>query len=160
MTDSGAMTDEDWMREALVLADRAAAMGEVPVGSVIVTSDGRRVGEGFNLREADQDPTAHAEMVAIRAAAKELGSWRLEGCTLYVTLEPCAMCAGALVHARVGRVVWGCDDPKGGACKTLFTIGADARLNHRFEMVPGVLAEDCADRLRRFFAALRALGKK
>src|SRR3954469_23378591 len=104
------------MREALVLADRAASMGEVPVGSIIVTNDGRRVGEGFNLREADQDPTAHAEMIAIRTAAKTLGSWRLEQCPLYVTLEPCPMCAGALVHARVARVVWGCDDPKGGAC--------------------------------------------
>jgi tRNA(adenine34) deaminase len=153
------MTDEDWMREALVLADRAAAQGEVPVGALIV-ADSRVIGEGFNLREADQDPTAHAEMIAIRAAAKELGSWRLEKTTLYVTLEPCPMCAGALVHARVARVVWGCDDPKGGACRTLFTIGADPRLNHRFEMVPGVLAEDCAERLRKFFAALRAQGKK
>lgn len=154
------MTDEEWMREALVLADRAAARGEVPVGAVVVAPDGQRVGDGFNLRETEQDPTAHAEMIAIRAAAKALGSWRLERCTLFVTLEPCAMCAGALVHARVGRVVWGCDDPKGGACRTLFTIGADPRLNHRFEMVPGVLAEECADRLRTFFAALRALGKK
>ena len=154
------MTDEEWMREALRLADRAASEGEVPVGSVLVTSDGRRIGEGYNLREADQDPTAHAEMIAIRAAARTLGTWRLEKTTLYVTLEPCPMCAGALVHARVGRVVWGCDDPKGGACKTLFTIGADPRLNHRFEMVPGVLADECADRLRKFFAELRALGKK
>lgn len=148
------------MREALVLADHAATLGEVPVGSIVVGPDGARLADGFNLREAEQDPTAHAEMIAIRAAAKALGSWRLEQCTLYVTLEPCAMCAGALVHARVARVVWGCDDPKGGACKTLFTIGQDPRLNHRFEMVPGVLAEDCADRLRRFFAALRAQGKK
>lgn len=155
------MTDDPaWMREALVLADRAAAQGEVPVGALIVSSDGTRIGEGFNLREADQDPTAHAEMIAIRAAAKAIGSWRLEKSTLYVTLEPCPMCAGALVHARVGRVVWGCDDPKGGACRTLFTIGADPRLNHRFEMVPGVLAEECAERLRSFFAALRAQGKK
>lgn len=153
-------TDEEWMRDALALADSAAARGEVPVGAVIVSNDGRNIGEGFNLREADQDPTAHAEMIAIRAAAKALGSWRLEKCTLYVTLEPCPMCAGALVHARVARVVWGCDDPKGGACRTLFTIGADPRLNHRFEMVPGVLADECADRLRKFFAALRALGKK
>jgi tRNA(adenine34) deaminase len=153
------VTDEDWMREALVLADRASGQGEVPVGALIV-ADGRVVGEGFNLREADQDPTAHAEMIAIRAAAKTLGSWRLEKTTLYVTLEPCPMCAGALVHARVARVVWGCDDPKGGACRTLFTIGADPRLNHRFEMVPGILAEECAERLRRFFAALRAQGKK
>jgi tRNA(adenine34) deaminase len=154
------MTDEEWMREAVVLADRAAERGEVPVGALIVTNEGRLIGEGFNLREADQDPTAHAEMIAIRAAANELGSWRLEKTTLYVTLEPCPMCAGALVHARVARVVWGCDDPKGGACRTLFTIGADPRLNHRFEMVPGVLADECAARLRNFFAALRAQGKK
>ena len=154
------MTDDDWMREALVLADRAAAQGEVPVGALIVSSEGARIGEGFNLREAEQDPTAHAEMIAIRAAARAIGSWRLEKTTLYVTLEPCPMCAGALVHARVARVVWGCDDPKGGACRTLFAIGGDPRLNHRFEMVPGVLAEECADRLRRFFTALRAQGKK
>jgi tRNA(adenine34) deaminase len=154
------VTDEEWMREALVLADHAASLGEVPVGSIIVGPDGARVADGFNLREADQDPTAHAEMIAIRAAARAIGSWRLEKHTLFVTLEPCAMCAGALVHARVGRVVWGCDDPKGGACRTLFTIGQDARLNHRFEMTPGVLADDCAQRLRAFFAGLRALGKK
>lgn len=154
------MNDEEWMREALVLADRAASLGEVPVGAIVVRADGQRIADGFNLREAEQDPTAHAEMIAIRAGAKALGSWRLEGCTLYVTLEPCAMCAGALVHSRVARVVWGCDDPKGGACRTLFTIGADPRLNHRFEMTPGVLADECAERLRRFFGALRALGKK
>jgi tRNA(adenine34) deaminase len=148
------------MREALVLADSAAAIGEVPVGALIVGPDGQRLSESFNLRERDQDPTAHAELLAVRAAATALKSWRLEKCTLYVTLEPCAMCAGALVHARVARVVWGCDDPKGGACKTLFTIGADLRLNHRFEMTSGVLADECAERLKRFFAGLRALGKK
>ncbi|MBX3230547.1 MAG: tRNA adenosine(34) deaminase TadA [Labilithrix sp.] len=148
------------MREAIGLAERAAAMGEVPVGAIVVDADGARLGEGFNLRERDQDPTAHAEMIAVRAAAQAKRSWRLEGATLYVTLEPCAMCAGALVHARVARVVWGCDDPKGGACRTLFTIGQDARLNHRFEMTPGVLADECAERLRSFFASLRALGKK
>lgn len=148
------------MREALVLADRAASLGEVPVGALVVDRAGVRIGEGFNLRERDQDPTAHAELLAIRAAARAASSWRLEGATLYVTLEPCTMCAGALVHARVARVVWGCDDPKGGACRTLFTIGQDPRLNHRFEMTPGVLASECAERLTSFFAALRALGKK
>ena len=155
-----AVTDDEWMREALVEADRAASLGEVPVGCVLVDPDGNEVARSHNLRETDADPTAHAEIVAIRAAAKALRSWRLEGHTLYVTLEPCVMCAGALVNARMGRVVWGCDDPKAGACTTLFTIGQDPRLNHRFTMTRGVLEAECADRLKRFFASLRALGKK
>jgi tRNA(adenine34) deaminase len=99
-------------------------------------------------------------MVALRGAMSRAGSWRLPGSSIFVTLEPCAMCAGALVHARVGRVVYGCDDPKGGAVKTLYTIGVDSKLNHRFDVAAGVLAEDAAERLRRFFASLRALGKK
>ncbi|MDH3818735.1 MAG: nucleoside deaminase, partial [Myxococcales bacterium] len=107
-------------------------------------------------REASQDPTTHAEMVAIREAAKQLGSWRLIDTTLYVTLEPCPMCAGALVNARVPRVVWGCDDPKAGATQTLYRIGSDERLNHRFECVPGVLADECSALLSQFFAAIRA----
>ncbi len=156
----GATQDESWMREALVEADRAASRGEVPVGCVLVDASGARVASGHNLRETDADPTAHAEIVAVRAAARALGSWRLEGHTLYVTLEPCVMCAGALVNARIARVVWGCDDPKAGACTTLFTIGQDTRLNHRFAVTRGVLEVDCADRLKRFFAALRAQGKK
>ncbi len=160
MTTDDAETDRRWMEVALAEADVAAARGEVPVGCVIVGPDGTELARGHNLRETDEDPTAHAEMIALRAAARALGSWRLEGTTLYVTLEPCVMCAGALVNARVPRVVWGCDDPKAGACKTLYTIGQDARLNHRYVMVPGVLAEECADRLKRFFAALRAQGKK
>ncbi|MBX3209857.1 MAG: tRNA adenosine(34) deaminase TadA [Labilithrix sp.] len=154
------MTDDDWMREALAEADRAASLGEVPVGCVLVDAGGARVAAGHNLRETDADPTAHAEVVAIRAAAKALGSWRLEGHTLFVTLEPCVMCAGALVNARIARVVWGCDDPKAGACATLFSIGQDTRLNHRFTTTRGVLEAECADRLKRFFAALRAQGKK
>jgi tRNA(adenine34) deaminase len=154
------MTDEDWMRVALEEADAAASEGEVPVGCVIVGPDGRPLSRGHNLRETLEDPTAHAEIIAMRAAAKELGSWRLEGTTLYVTLEPCVMCAGAMVNARVARAVWGCDDPKAGACHTLYAIGQDARLNHRFDMQKGVLEADCADRLKRFFAALRAQGKK
>ena len=154
------MNDEEWMRAALVEADRAAARGEVPVGCVIVGADGALLASGHNLRETDADPTAHAEVVAIRAAARALGSWRLEGATLYVTLEPCVMCAGAIVNARIARVVWGCDDPKGGACSTLYTIGDDARLNHRFATTRGVLETACADRLKQFFAALRAHGKK
>jgi tRNA(adenine34) deaminase len=154
------LVDEALMQRALEEADRASAMGEVPVGCVLVDADGTVLATGHNLRETLEDPTAHAEMVAIRAAAQQRGSWRLDGTTMYVTLEPCAMCAGALVHARVKRVVYGCDDPKGGAVDTLFTIGQDARLNHRFEVTRGVLADLCAGRLRAFFAALRALGKK
>jgi tRNA(adenine34) deaminase len=152
--------DEQWMREALAEADRAAAIGEVPVGCVIVGKDGAQLAAGHNLREAESDPTAHAEILAIRDAARALRSWRLEGATLYVTLEPCVMCAGAMVNARVSRVVWGCHDPKGGACATLYAIGEDTRLNHCFASTHGVLAEECADRLKRFFASLRAAGKK
>ena len=149
-----------WMRRALELADEAAAMGEVPVGCVLVDSRGAVVGEGFNRRETSKDPTAHAEMLAIRAAASARGDWRLDDVTAYVTLEPCPMCAGALVHSRVARVVYGCTDPKAGAVDTLFTIGQDARLNHRFAVERGVLGDECAQRLRSFFGALRALGKK
>jgi tRNA(adenine34) deaminase len=151
---------ERWMRCALDEADVAASKGEVPVGCAIVSASGELLATGHNLRETDEDPTAHAEIIAIRAAARKLASWRLEDTTLYVTLEPCAMCAGAMVNARVGRVVYGADDPKAGACATLFTIGQDVRLNHRFPIERGVLADECADRLRRFFAALRAQGKK
>ena len=154
------MDDERWMRVALDEADAAASKGEVPVGCAIVSKTGELLATGHNLRETDEDPTAHAEVVAIRSAAQKLGTWRLEDTTLYVTLEPCVMCAGAMVNARVGRVVYGAADPKAGACHTLFTIGTDTRLNHRFPVVSGVLAEQCADRLRRFFAALRARGKK
>ncbi len=154
------MTDEQWMRAALEEADRAAARGEVPVGCVVVGADGTVLGRGHNLRETDADPTAHAEIVAIREASRVRRSWRLEGATLYVTLEPCVMCAGAMVNARIARVVWGCDDPKGGACATLYTIGEDTRLNHRFTATRGVLEAECADRLKRFFAELRAQGKK
>lgn len=154
------VTDEEWMREALFEADLAASIGEVPVGCVLVDAAGKKVAASHNLRETDADPTAHAEIVAIRAAARAQSSWRLEGHTLYVTLEPCVMCAGALVNARVARVVWGCDDPKAGGCTTLYQIGQDPRLNHRFTMTRGVLETESADRLKRFFASLRARGKK
>jgi tRNA(adenine34) deaminase len=152
--------DSRWMSEALVEADRAAAIGEVPVGAVVVDASGVELARGHNLRETEEDPTAHAEIIALRRAAAKLGSWRLEGCSIFVTLEPCVMCAGALVNARIARVVWGCDDPKAGACASLFTIGSDPRLNHRFTSEGGVLEEACAERLKRFFAALRAQGKK
>ena len=151
-------TDEDWMRMALDEADLAASKGEVPVGAVLVASDGCEVGRGHNARETMADPTAHAEMVAIREASARVLGWRLEGVTAYATLEPCAMCAGALVHARVSRVVYSCADPKGGAIDTMFGIGRDARLNHRFEVTAGVLRDESAERLRRFFAALRRRG--
>jgi tRNA(adenine34) deaminase len=144
------------MTLALAEADAAAAAGEVPVGCVVVAADGEQIGRGRNGREALADPTAHAEMMAIRAAASRVGGWRLEGASAFVTLEPCAMCAGALVLARVARLVYGCADPKAGAVKTLYSIGRDARLNHRFEVVDGVLEGECSDRLRLFFAALRA----
>jgi len=150
--------DEAQMRRALAEADAAADLGEVPVGCVIVDAHGEELGRGRNGREALGDPTAHAEMLAIRAAAQRVGGWRLEGATAYVTLEPCAMCAGALVLARVPRVVFGCTDPKAGAVTTMFGVGTDARLNHRFEVTGGVLAQECALRLQRFFAGLRAQG--
>lgn len=149
-----------FMRDALAMADDAAAHGEVPIGCVLVAPDGSILARARNEREETKDPTAHAEILALREASKKLGSWRLEDVTAVVTLEPCAMCAGAFVHARVGRVVYGCDDPKGGAVKTLFTIGQDPRLNHRFEVVSGVMATECAAVLSAFFAKLRALGKK
>ena len=147
--------DEAWMREAIAEARRAEARGEVPVGAVVV-HEGAIIARGRNEREISQDPTTHAEMIAVREAARVLGSWRLIDTTLYVTLEPCPMCAGALVNARVPRVVWGCSDPKAGATETLYTIGSDPRLNHRFECVPGVLADECSELLTAFFAAIRA----
>lgn len=151
--------DTAMMRRAIELAREAAALGEVPVGAVVYRTgaDGTPeiLGEGFNRREIDNDPAAHAELLAIRAAAKRLGDWRLENCSLAVTLEPCPMCAGLIVNARVARVVYGADDPKAGACRSLFALTTDARLNHRVELVPGVLAEECADLLRAFFKALR-----
>ena len=151
-------TDERWMQAAVAEARLAGAKGEVPVGAVIV-HDEQIIGRGHNERESSQDPTQHAEMIAIREAAEHLGSWRLIDTALYVTLEPCPMCAGALVNARVPRVVWRCDDPKAGATKTLYTIGTDARLNHSFECVPGVLGETCGALLSEFFAAIRAKNK-
>jgi len=143
-----------FMREALALADTAAELGEVPVGAVVVR-DGRIVGRGHNRREIDHDPTAHAEILAIRDAAGRLGSWRLDGCCLYVTLEPCPMCAGAMVLARVDGCVFGCTDPKGGFLGTLADLSSHPGLNHRFSVVPGVLADEASHRLRQFFRSLR-----
>jgi tRNA(adenine34) deaminase len=146
---------ESWMSMALEEADAAARGGDVPVGAVIVAPSGDVVARGHNRREQDADPTAHAEIVAIRAAARERGEWRLDGHTLVVTLEPCPMCAGAIVNARIRRVLWGCPDEKGGAMGSLFVIGRDPRLHHRVEVVGRVRAEACALRLRNFFAARR-----
>ena len=149
------------MREALALAREAAAAGEAPIGCVVVHDPtGRVVGRGANRRLIDHDPTGHAEILAMREAGRTLGHWRLLDCTLYVTLEPCPMCAGAAVNARLPRLAYGCDDPKAGAVRTLFQLCEDPRLNHRVEIRAGVLAEDCADVLRAFFREQRALGKK
>lgn len=144
-----------WMHQALAEAERALAHDDVPIGSVVVR-EGEVVGRGHNRREADQDPTAHAEILALREAAQRLGSWRLDGCTLYVTLEPCVMCAGAVVLARLPRLVFGADDPKAGAVGALYDIPRDPRLNHRVEVVRGVAADRCGDLLRDFFRDRRA----
>ena len=152
--------DARFMREAMLEAEAAAAVGDVPVGAVVVDAAGAIIGRGRNRREADQDPTAHAEVDALRRASAALGHWRLEGATVYVTLEPCPMCAGALVNARVARVVYGCPEPKAGAVDTLFTIGRDLRLNHRFAVTSGVLGDACAGLLKAFFAKLRARNAK
>ena len=149
------------MREAIAEARLALAKDEVPIGCVIVHDPtGTIVGRGHNLRETEQDPTAHAELVAMRQAAHALGHWRLLDCTMYVTLEPCPMCAGGIVNARIPRLVYGCDDPKAGAVRTLYRLCEDERLNHRVDVTSGVLADECAELLRSFFRAQRALGKK
>jgi tRNA(adenine34) deaminase len=151
---------EQHMEMALDEAAAAAAEDEVPVGAVIVSFERGVIGRAHNQRERLRDPTAHAEMIAITQAAQALGSWRLEGCALYVTLEPCPMCAGAVVQARLPLVVYGCADPKAGACDSLYQITGDARLNHRAQVVAGVLGERCAAALSAFFQGKRALGKK
>jgi tRNA(adenine34) deaminase len=150
----GAAIHDRWMRAALEEARVAAAEDEVPVGAVVVAA-GRIVGSGHNQREALNDPTAHAEMIALTQAAATLGSWRLDGCTLYVTLEPCPMCAGAILQARVPAVVWGAADPKAGAVASLYRLFEDRRLNHRVDHVGGVLADECGRMLSEFFRAKR-----
>lgn len=151
--------DRMFMRQACGLAEQAASEDEVPVGAVIVHSN-RVIGAGWNQREALNDPTAHAEMIAITQAAAALGSWRLEDCTLYVTLEPCPMCAGAIVQSRIPRVVYGAADPKAGAVDSLFRLLDDPRLNHRCKITPGVMADTCGAMLSEFFRRKRQLGKK
>jgi tRNA(adenine34) deaminase len=145
------------MRLALRQADLTAAAGDVPVGAVVVDSSGDVIGSGHNAREATGDPTAHAEIVALRAAASSVGGWRLAGCTLVVTLEPCTMCAGALVLARVDRVVFGAVDPKAGAVGSLWDVVRDRRLNHRPEVTGGVLEAECGELLRSFFEGRRGV---
>ena len=149
------MTDADFMREALMLAQQAEELGEVPVGAVVV-KDGTVIGRGFNQLISAHDPTAHAEVVAMRDAAARLGNYRLTGCDLYVTLEPCAMCAGAIMQARVERVVYGAADPKTGACGSVVDLFAtEAKLNHHAIVVRGVLAVECGGRLSAFFSQRR-----
>lgn len=150
---------DEFMRLALREAERALAEDEVPVGAVVV-QHGRVIAAAYNQREQLRDPTAHAEMIAITQAAGTLGSWRLDECTLYVTLEPCPMCAGAIVLARLPRVVFGAADPKAGAAMSLYRLLDDGRLNHRAEVVAGVLAGPCGEILSRFFAERRLQGKK
>ncbi|MDR0701570.1 MAG: tRNA adenosine(34) deaminase TadA [Azoarcus sp.] len=150
---------EIFMHEALALAREAAAMGEVPVGAVVVRG-GEIVGRGFNQPIVARDPSAHAEIMALRDAARALGNYRLPGCEIYVTLEPCAMCTGAIFHARVARVVFGARDPKTGAAGSVLDLYAEPRLNHHAAIVGGVLADECATLLSAFFAARRALARQ
>jgi tRNA(adenine34) deaminase len=146
--------DATWMAEALAEARKAAAAGEVPIGAVVVHG-GRVVGRGRNARETQRDPTAHAEILALQEAARSLGRWRLTGATVYATLEPCPMCAGALVNARVDRLVYAVPDPKAGAAGSLFDVPRDPRLNHRVEVASGVLAAECGELLSSFFRTRR-----
>lgn len=154
-----AMNDNDYMLIAIKLATSAAAQGEVPVGAIVV-KDGVIIGRGSNAPITNHDPSAHAEILAMRDAAKTLGNYRLVGCTLYVTLEPCAMCTGAIQHARIARLVYGASDPKTGACGSVVNLMAETRLNHHTEVESGVLADACGGLLSTFFAARRAASNK
>lgn len=148
---------EKYMRYALELAEQAAQKGEVPVGAIVVLNE-RIIGKGANQREHSNDPTSHAEILAIREASEVLGDWRLENSTLYVTLEPCPMCAGAIVNARIPTIVYGCDDPKAGAVRTLYRLLEDERLNHRATVIAGILADEASLKLSTFFRSLRTRG--
>ena len=149
---------EQYMREALLEAEKAGSIGEIPVGAVIVKDD-VIVGRGFNLTESMNDPTYHAEMVAIKNACRNLDAMRLTGCSMYVTLEPCSMCAGAIVLSRIDKLYIGASDPKSGACLSLNNITTDERLNHQVELYSGLLQEECSDILKKFFKALRRRSK-
>lgn len=149
------MTDSDYMRIALEEARLAAEAGEVPIGALLVRTDGKVLARGNNRTIRDCDPTAHAEIVVMREGSRALNNYRLSGTTMYVTLEPCAMCAGAIVQARVPRVVYGADDPKGGAVRTCFEVLSHPKLNHQVDVTSGILVEDCAKLLQKFFTARR-----
>ena len=154
------MSDDAWMDQALLEADSAPLHGDVPIGCVIVDGAGNELARAHNRREVDADPTAHAEILALRAAAQRIGHWRVENATVYVTLEPCPMCAGALINARVARLVYAATDPKAGAVDTLLELGKDPRFNHRFAVTAGVRAAEAVERLQKFFAELRAGGRR
>lgn len=147
--------DELWIKAALAQAEDAEAAGEVPIGAVVLGPDGAIIAQGQNRVIRDHDPTAHAEIVALRGAGLTLKNYRLEHCTLYVTLEPCSMCAGAMIHARIGRLVFGAFDPKAGAVGSVLSVLNHPQLNHQIEVTGGILAEECGDRLRRFFQSRR-----
>lgn len=147
--------DEKFMRLAIEQGETAGRLGEVPIGAVITDRSDKVISTGYNLRETSNDPTAHAEVVAIRKASEEINSWRLEGCTIYVTIEPCVMCMGAIVLSRVSRLVFGARDPKAGAVVSLYNIGDDSKLNHSIEYKEGVCGAECSRLLKEFFAALR-----
>jgi tRNA(adenine34) deaminase len=149
------MTDEEYLREAIEMAHAAEVASEVPVGAIVVR-DGEILGVGRNRVIADNDPTAHAEIVALREAGRTLGNYRLEGCTLYVTLEPCAMCASAILHARIARLVYAAADPKAGACGSVLSVMNHPQLNHRVDVTSGLLAEECGAMLTNFFRARRS----
>jgi tRNA(adenine34) deaminase len=158
------MTDEDYLREAIAEAHAAEAAGEVPVGAIVVSPTGEILARGNNRVLRDHDPTAHAEIVALRAAGQALENYRIltetGGCTLYVTLEPCAMCAGAILHARIARLVYAAPDPKAGACGSVLSVMNHPQLNHKVEVTPGLLAEDCSALLQNFFRARRVGASK
>ncbi len=146
---------ETWMRAALHEARKAAASGEVPVGAVVVSPEGMILSRAYNRPVSSCDPTAHAEILALRKAAKKTGNYRLSGCRLVVTIEPCPMCAGASIHARVAEILYGADDPKTGAVRTLYRLASDSRLNHRAAVISGILADECAELLKDFFQTRR-----
>jgi len=158
LEETQAQKDQQYLRAAITAAKIAEENGDVPIGAVIVYQN-RIIAKAYNQREQLQDPTAHAEIIALTQAAAALQNWHLNGCTIYVTLEPCPMCAGALVLARMDRLVYGCDDPKTGACKSLYNIVQDERLNHRLEVTSGVLLEQCREQLQGFFAKRRIENK-
>ena len=158
LEETQAQKDQQYLRAAITAAKIAEENGDVPIGAVIVYQN-RIIARAYNQREQLADPTAHAEIIALTQAAAALQNWHLNGCTIYVTLEPCPMCAGALVLSRMDRLVYGCDDPKAGACKSLYNIVTDGRLNHRLEVTTGVLREQCRRQLQEFFAKRRTENK-